>query len=184
MSKENFSIINYTDSEIPKFEEKQGKKYVTYGADDLYGEYLRDLFLASSTNGAIINGVADMIYGGGLNATDREENDQKKAQWLRLQDLLRKSDDDLLKMVAFDLKLYGMSYLNVIWNKARTQIAMIKHLPVHTIRSGVADSDGRSQHSTTTIEQARRLASKLKGTHLHITIILFQTMRERLTISS
>lgn len=142
MSKENFSIINYTDSEIPKFEEKQGKKYVTYGADDLYGEYLRDLFLASSTNGAIINGVADMIFGGGLNATDREDNDQKKAQWVRLQDLLRKSDDDLLKMVAFDLKLYGMSYLNVIWNKARTQIAMIKHLPVHTIRSGVADSDG------------------------------------------
>ncbi len=142
MSKENFSIINYTDSEIPKFEEKQGKKYVTYGADDLYGEYLRDLFLASSTNGAIINGVADMIFGGGLNATDREDNDQKKAQWLRLQDLLRKSDDDLLKMVAFDLKLYGLSYLNVIWHKELSQLAIIKHLQDHNTKNRVPDSDG------------------------------------------
>ena len=71
MNKENFSVINYSDSEIPLFREKQGQKFVSYGLDDMYGEYLRDLFISSSTNGAIINGVADMIYGGGLDATDR-----------------------------------------------------------------------------------------------------------------
>lgn len=143
MNKHELSVISYTDSEIPVFEEKQGQKYVNYGHDDLYGEYLRDLFLASSTNGAIINGVADMIYGGGLDATDRDENDGKREQWLRLQDLLRKSDDHLVQMVCFDIKLYGMAYLNVIWNKSRTRIACIKHLPVHTMRSGVADDDGK-----------------------------------------
>ena len=142
MNKENFSVINYTDSEIPVFEEKQGQLYVSYGHDDLYGEYLRDLFLASSTNGAIINGVADMIYGGGLDATDRDDNDGKREQWLRLQDLLRMSDEHLLQMIAFDIKLYGMAYVNVIWNKARTRIACLKHLPVHTMRSGVADTEG------------------------------------------
>ena len=143
MNKHELSVISYTDSEIPVFEEKQGQKYVNYGHDDLYGEYLRDLFLASSTNGAIINGVADMIYGGGLDATDRDDNDGKREQWLRLQDLLRKSDSHLVQMVCFDIKLYGMAYLNVIWNKSRTRIACIKHLPVHTMRSGVADGDGR-----------------------------------------
>jgi len=143
MNKHDLSVISYTDSEIPVFDEKQGQKYVNYGHDDLYGEYLRDLFLASSTNGAIINGVADMIYGGGLDATDREENDGKREQWLRLQDLLRKSDSHLVQMVCFDIKLYGMAYLNVIWNKSRTRIACIKHLPVHTMRSGVADGDGK-----------------------------------------
>jgi hypothetical protein len=142
MKKDNFSVINYTDSEIPIFRETQGQKYVTYGIDDLYGEYLQDLFLASSTNGAIINGVADMIYGGGLDATDKDDSDEKKEQWIRLQDLLRKSDDDLLQRVAFDIKLYGMAYLNVIWNAARTRIGCIKHLPVHTMRCGVADSEG------------------------------------------
>ena len=142
MIKENFSVINYTDSEIPLFREKQGQKFVSYGLDDMYGEYLRDLFLSSSTNGAIINGVADMIYGGGLDATDKDESDGKREQWLRLQDLLRNSDEDLLQRVAFDIKLYGMSYLNVIWNAARTRIACIKHLPVHTMRSGIADSEG------------------------------------------
>ena len=142
MIKENFSVINYSDSEIPLFREKQGQKFVSYGLDDMYGEYLRDLFLSSSTNGAIINGVADMIYGGGLDATDKDESDGKREQWIRLQDLLRKSDEDLLQRVAFDIKLYGMSYLNVIWNAARTRIACIKHLPVHTMRSGIADSEG------------------------------------------
>lgn len=142
MKKDNFSVINYTDQEIPVFCEKQGQKFVTYGADDLYGDYLRDLFITSSTNGAIINGVADMIYGGGLDATDKDDSDGTKEQWLRLQDLLRKSDEDLLQKVAFDIKLYGMTYVNVIWNASRTRIAQLKHLPVHTIRSGIADSEG------------------------------------------
>ena len=89
----------------------KGQEWVDYGIDNLYGDYLRDLFLSSSTHGAIVNGVADMIYGGGLDATDREDNDQKKEQWLRLQELLNNSDDGLLQKIAFDIKLYGMVYL-------------------------------------------------------------------------
>ena len=146
MKKQNFSVLNYGSTEIPLFAEKQGQDWVDYGIDNLYGEYLRDLFLSSSTHGAIVNGVADMIYGGGLDATDREDNDQKKEQWIRLQDLLNNSDDSLLQKIAFDIKLYGMVYLNVIWNRARTRIGAIKHLPVHTMRSGVADSDGVVSH--------------------------------------
>jgi capsid portal protein len=142
MKKQNFSFLNYDTSEIPLFKEKQGQKWVNYGVDNLYGDYLRDLFLASSTHGAIVNGVADMIYGGGLDATDREENDEKKEQWIRLQDLLNNSDHELLQKISFDIKLYGMTYLNVIWNASRTRIAELKHLPVHTIRCGVADSEG------------------------------------------
>ena len=146
MKKQNFSVLNYGSTEIPLFAEKQGQEWVDYGIDNLYGDYLRDLFLSSSTHGAIVNGVADMIYGGGLDATDREDNDQKKEQWLRLQELLNNSDDGLLQKIAFDIKLYGMVYLNVIWNRARTRIGGIKHLPVHTMRSGVADSDGVISH--------------------------------------
>ena len=146
MKKQNFSVLNYGSTEIPLFAEKQGQEWVDYGIDNLYGEYLRDLFLSSSTHGAIVNGVADMIYGGGLDATDREDNDQKKEQWIRLQELLNNSDDSLLQKMAFDIKLYGMVYLNVIWNRARTRIGAIKHLPVHTMRSGVADSDGVVSH--------------------------------------
>ena len=35
MNKHELSVISYTDSEIPVFEEKQGHKYVNYGHDDL-----------------------------------------------------------------------------------------------------------------------------------------------------
>ena len=84
MKKQNFSVLNYGSTEIPLFAEKQGQEWVDYGIDNLYGDYLRDLFLSSSTHGAIVNGVADMNYGGGLDATGREDNEPKEGTRVRL----------------------------------------------------------------------------------------------------
>ena len=47
MKKQNFSVLNYGSTEIPLFAEKQGQEWVDYGIDNLYGDYLRDLFLSS-----------------------------------------------------------------------------------------------------------------------------------------
>ena len=140
--KQQFSILGVPTHEIPLFEEKQGRTWVAYGSDDSYGQYLERLFLQSSIHSAIVSGVGDMIYGEGLDATDRELNDGKKEQWLRLQTLLDNSSADLLKKVALDLKLYGQAYINTIWSRDRMRIAEMKHLPVHCMRSGLADASG------------------------------------------
>ena len=140
--KQQFSILDVPTHEVPVFEEKQGRQWVAYGADDMYGQYLERLFLQSSIHSAIVAGVGDMIYGEGLEATDRELNDGNKEQWLRLQTLLNDSTDDLLKKVALDLKLYGQCYINTIWSRDRTRVAEMKHLPVHCVRSGLADASG------------------------------------------
>ena len=129
--------------DIPQFEEVQGKNWISYGSDDCYGDYLESLYLGSSIHSAIVNGVGAMIYGKGLDAVERDDSDGNKEQWLRLQSLLNTSDDDLLKKLALDLKLYGQCYVNTIWNKARTSVAQMKHLPVHTMRAGIADSEGK-----------------------------------------
>ena len=50
---------------------------------------------------------------------------------------------DLLKCLAFDLKLFGMCFVNVIWNKPRTKIVEMYHIPSQYIRSGKADGYGR-----------------------------------------
>ena len=142
-TKTELSVLGYANNELPIFEEKGGKNYVTYGADDHYGEYLRDLFLTSSTHNAIVNGVADMIHGEGLDASDRDENDGKREAWLRYNELMDACDSDLLRKMALDIKLYGMTYVNTIWNRGRTRIKMMKHLPVHQMRSGLVDSEGR-----------------------------------------
>ena len=129
--------------DIPQFEEVQGKNWISYGSDDCYGDYLESLYLGSSIHSAIVNGVGAMIYGKGLDAVERDDSDGNKEQWLRLQSLLNTSDDELLKKLALDLKLYGQCYVNTIWNKARTSVAQMKHLPVHTMRAGIADSEGK-----------------------------------------
>lgn len=144
-TKTELSVLGYANNELPIFEEKGGKNYVTYGADDHYGEYLRDLFLTSSTHNAIVTGVAEMIYGEGIDATDRDENDGKREAWLRYNELMNACDSDLLRKMALDIKLYGMTYVNTIWNRGRTRIKMMKHLPVHQMRSGMVDSEGNVQ---------------------------------------
>jgi hypothetical protein len=55
-----------------------------------------------------------MIYGEGLAATNVDDNTDTKESYLRLTELLENSDDDVLKDLAMDLKLFGGCYVNVI----------------------------------------------------------------------
>jgi len=140
MSKHEFNVFGLPTHELPLFTEKTGRDWVDYGYDNLYGDYLRDLYLGSSIQAAVVNGVSEMIYGEGLEATDREE---KPDQWLKTQRLLENSDEDILRQLCFDLKLYGQCYVQVIWNRVRTEIAELRFLPAHTVRTGIADAQGR-----------------------------------------
>jgi hypothetical protein len=140
MSKHEFNVFGLPTHELPLFQEKTGRDWVDYGFDNLYGSYLRDLYLGSSIQAAVVNGVSEMIYGEGLEATDREE---KPDQWLKTQKLFENSDDDILRQLCFDLKLYGQCYVQVIWNRVRTEVAELRFLPAHTVRSGIADAQGK-----------------------------------------
>ena len=140
MSKHEFNVFGLPSHELPLFQEKTGRDWVDYGFDNLYGDYLRDLYLGSSIRTAAVNGISEMIYGDGLDATDREE---KPDQWLKTQRLLENSDENILRQLCFDLKLYGQCYVQVIWNRVRTEIAELRFLPAHTVRTGIADSQGR-----------------------------------------
>lgn len=140
MSKHEFNVYGLPTHELPLFQEKPGREWVDYGYDNAYGDYLRDLYLGSSIQSAVVSGVSEMIYGEGLDATDRE---QKPDQWLKTQKLLENSDENILRQLCFDLKLYGQCYLQVIWNRVRTEIAELRFIPAHSVRSGVADAQGR-----------------------------------------
>lgn len=140
--KTDLSVVGLPNHDEPLFSEQQGKEWVSYGANDAYAPYLEALYLGSSIHSAVVSGVGAMIYGEGLEAKDRNQSDGKREQWLRLQTLLSNSDPKLLQKLAMDLKLYGQCYINTIWNTPRTSIAKMRHLPVHTMRAGVANSQG------------------------------------------
>ena len=63
------SLSNYVS---PSIEEKKNKAFVTYGDKNSYFQYLIDRYNGSPTNNAIINALSEMIYGKGLDATDRD----------------------------------------------------------------------------------------------------------------
>ena len=137
------SVIHLAEFNLPEVTETANKDYIQFGTDNMYPQYLLELYNGSSINNAIIKGVSAMIYGEGLDATDKQDSEEHKEQWLRLTSLLGHSQKDLLKCLAFDLKLFGMCYVNTIWNKPRTKIVEMYHIPAQYIRSGKADGYGR-----------------------------------------
>ena len=132
----NLDLIKLSHYNIPHLVENANQDWVSFGEDNLYPNYLLELFLGSAINGALIKSIGAMIYGEGLAATNADENTDTKESFLRLNELLHNSDDDVLKDLAMDLKLFGGCYVNVIWSRDRTRIAKIHHIPAQYIRSG------------------------------------------------
>ena len=129
-------LIKLSHYNIPHLVEDSKNDWVSFGEDNLYPNYLLDLFLGSAINGALIKSIGAMIYGEGLAATNADESENTKESYLRLTELLHNSDDDVLKDLAMDLKLFGGCYVNVIWSRDRSKIAKMKHIPAQYIRSG------------------------------------------------
>ena len=132
----NLELVKLSHYNIPHLMEDPRHDWVSFGKDNLYPNYLLDLFLGSAINGALVKSIGAMIYGEGLAATNAEENEDTKESYLRLNELLHNSDDDVLKDLAMDLKLFGGCYVNVIWSRDRTSIAKMIHVPAQYIRSG------------------------------------------------
>jgi len=129
-------LIKLSHYNIPHLVEDSRNDWVSFGEDNLYPNYLLELFLGSAINGALIKSIGAMIYGEGLAATNADESESTKESYLRLTELLHNSDDDVLKDLAMDLKLFGGCYVNVIWSRDRSKIAKMKHVPAQYIRSG------------------------------------------------
>ena len=132
----NLDLIKLSHYNIPHLIEDSKNDWVSFGEDNLYPNYLLELFLGSAINGALVKSIGAMIYGEGLAATNADDNTDTKESYLRLTELLHNSDDDVLKDLALDLKLFGGCYVNVIWSRDRSKIAKMKHIPAQYIRSG------------------------------------------------
>ena len=132
----NLDLIKLSHYNIPHLVEKSNQDWISFGEDNLYPQYILDLFLGSAINGALIKSIGAMIYGEGIAATNVDDNTDTKESYLRLTELLHNSGDDVLKDLAMDLKLFGGCYVNVIWSRDRSKIAKMIHIPAQYIRSG------------------------------------------------
>ena len=70
--KDGIHVLNLSSYTAPEVMESKRYDWVEYGDDNEYFKYLIDRYNGSPTNNAAINGIAEMIYGKGLDATDSE----------------------------------------------------------------------------------------------------------------
>jgi len=131
-------VINLSGYEIPTVKEHTRKDWVEYGDDNNYFYELIERYLGSPTNSRCINGIVDMIYGRGLNATDSEE---KPEMFGKMQSVLNGRD---IKRIVNDLKMLGQAAIQVVYKSGKAEISGLYHFPMETLRAEKA-KDGKVQ---------------------------------------
>lgn len=107
---QQIALSRYIPTEAVEKENRQG--WIDYGNNNLYPQYLIDLYYNSPIHNALTNSIAFMIEGQGTGT------------------IL----DSALQGIAFDLKLQGAFVAEVIWSMDFTRVVKINHLPFENCR--------------------------------------------------
>ena len=127
-------ITNLAAYTAPKIVEVKNKDWVYYGEDNMYFYYLIELYMNSTTNHSIINGISNQVYGRGIAATNA---DLKPDQYAQMMTIFKKKD---LRKFVRDFKLLGMSAFQITYNKGK--VVSATHFPMETLRAEKCNDDG------------------------------------------
>lgn len=135
LDKANIYEVELQSHKIPVNIEKQREGYVTFGEDNLYPNYLIELYNRSAKHNAIINSKVTYVYGKGLEMT---------VQDARLQELFDSVNrwqtlNEFAYQLVTDLELYNGTAIEIIWNRSGTSYEM-KVLEFKNVRSNVDGS--------------------------------------------
>jgi len=135
MSKQ-YSIVNFAGYTRPSIKEQGNKDWVEYGDDNNYFQYLIDLFYSSPTNNACIRGVADMIYGRGVEVFNA---DRRLDGYLMFKQIF---DDECIQKCVLDLKMLGMCAFQMVKSKDGKRYVKAYHFPMQTLRPSRCNDEG------------------------------------------
>ena len=133
MSLEFIQLQSYT---APSIIEQKNKDWVQYGDDNNYYQYLIDLYHGSPTNNACIKGIADQIYGKGLEVTSSSKN---LPGYIEFKTMFAADD---LRAVIMDLKMLGQASFQLIKSKDKKKYVKAKHFPQQTLRPAKCNDKG------------------------------------------
>jgi DNA-binding Lrp family transcriptional regulator len=117
----SFLVLKFADSKIPLFKETKDRKFIKYGEDNSYPEYLLWLYNKSAKHNSIINGKSKYIFGEGYENGDVIIN--------RLGETL----NDIAKKCIKDVEIFGGYYLEIIWGRGG-RIVEVYHVQYNSIR--------------------------------------------------
>ena len=116
--------------ELPNIHEVRGKEYMYFGAKNLFPQSLIELYDTSAMHHTCIDAITAGIMGDGIEIIGSEYINQDG-----------ETIDEIYEKIALDYVLYSGFAVNVIWNKERTKIAEMYHLPFANVRSGKPDEE-------------------------------------------
>jgi hypothetical protein len=126
---ELLKLKEYEERSYAEIPSREG--WVQYGDDNLFPQYLIDLYKSSATHNALCTSIAMMIFGEGVQA-DTLEGRLKIEEW---------GLDDEIRKACVDLKIQGGFALEVVYSIDRTTISKVRHCPFENIRSGEVDEN-------------------------------------------
>ncbi len=124
----NIITVKFAQAQQPKFEEKKGKGYVEFGANNNYPDYLIGLYNESPKHGAIIKSKTNYIFGQGWDGIEQKAN-VKGESW-----------NQITKKCILDDELFGGYYLQVIYNLLG-EIKDVYHLEYHKVRTNIEQNE-------------------------------------------
>ena len=130
---ELLKLKEYVERSYAERPSNQG--YVSYGDDNLFPQYLIDLYKSSATHNALCTSIAYMIFGDGVQA-DTLEARLKIQEW---------GLDDEVRKACLDLKIQGGFALEVVYSIDRTTITKVRHCPFENVRSGEVNEDEKCE---------------------------------------
>jgi hypothetical protein len=135
----NIHVLNLSAYTSPVISETNRENWVDFLTEDgdQYFQFLIERYSNSTTNNAIINNVARLIYGKGLSALDANKKPNEYAQMMSLF-----HKEDVRKMVL-DRKMFGQFAIQVHYNDKHDKILKAYHIPVNLLRAEKCDKDGQ-----------------------------------------
>jgi len=132
-----FQRLNFHDNKLPVFKENKAKGFVTFGADNLYPDFLIELFNKSPKHNAIVSAKASYIAGIGTEVFGSSTEEIAKAE-AKLKNInAYETYEELKAKIAYDAELFNGFAVEVIWNKAKTAPSEYYHIPFKDVRKGL-----------------------------------------------
>jgi hypothetical protein len=132
----NIHVLHLAEYQQPTIQESKRDNWVEFGEDNNYFGYLIERYTKSTTNSAIINNVARLIYGKGLSALDASRKPNEYAQMMTL------FSTDCVRKMVFDRKLFGQFAIQVHYNDKHDKILKAYHIPVNLLRAEKCNEKG------------------------------------------
>lgn len=119
-------------TDLPLIGYNRTEPWVNYGSDNLYPEFLKDLYNTSPTHNAIVKTKAQMVVGEGFTYDDTNYDERDKINILKV---LHNISEDIYEY-SLDYQIFGAMAFEIIWSLDFTKVVEVNRIDVSKLRSG------------------------------------------------